>query len=365
MPFREKGEGIKGNIGIGFDLIDDCNIRCRQCFYSKSVQLVKMISLKQMTEIVKKVSGKFSEMYLLGGEPTLHPQLLEILKLGSAHFSTVILVTNGLRLADEEYCKEIALPGLNLSMHKRAASHRAVKLVENLSRCKGYFHQSKKAWENVEKFWQGDVNVQVNILKPLLEGGHLMDVFRWARERGYEPIIELTKPGPIFERGHELDVTSGAIQKLFMEMKKYDEKNLSDSGKVPLVLVPPSYGHNCTMIETGVHVYVDGNVAPCVAHGGIALGNIFTEDIEKILNSPIREAIKKYQDWIVGPCHECEYFAYCHGGCRGEAFWDTGCLRASDPYCWHIPKGLTLKDMVPISCNGCLLEDNPGCAIKV
>lgn len=359
MPFREKNEKIGGNIGIGFDLVEGCNIRCRQCFYSKSDRPEKRISLKQMVEIVKKVSGKFSEMYLLGGEPTLHPQLAEILKLGLAHFKTVILVTNGLRLADEEYCKEIALPGLSISMHKRAVSLEAMKLVDDLSRHRGYFYQSKKAWENVEKFWQGDVNVQVNILKPLLEGGHLMDVFRWARERKYEPIIELTKPGPIFERGHKLDVTSEAIQKLFREMKKHDEENFPD--KMPQVMVPPSYGHNCTMIETGVHVYVNGEVAPCVAHCGIILGNIFTDEIEKILNSPIREAIKKYQDWIIGPCRECEHFAYCHGGCRGEAFWDTGCLRASDPYCWHISKGLALKDMAPVPCVGCILENHPGC----
>ena len=363
MPFREKASESSENIGIGFDIIDACNIRCRQCFYSKNEQSANLISLEQMTEIVKKASGKFSEMYVLGGEPTLHPQLAEILKLGLEHFKTVILVTNGLRFADEDYCKKIALPNLSISMHRRAISPAAKELVSDLSQHRNYFDQSERAWKNVEKFWQGDVNVQINLLKPLVDDGHALDIFKWSRSKGYEPIIELTKPGPIFERGHVLDVSQEEIKKLFEEMQAYDNEYFPKWAAK--MLVPPSYGHNCTMSETGIHVTVDGSVIPCVAHTTLVLGNILTDDIDEMLASPIRESIKDYQNWIVGPCRECHIFEYCHGGCRGEAFWDTGCPRASDPYCWHIPSGLTLKDMAPQSCEGCILENHPGCAKKV
>lgn len=365
MPFREDKTANAENIGIGFDIVDECNIRCQQCFYSKGIATSKMLTPKQITEIIKKVSGKFSEMYVLGGEPTLHPYLQDILKVGLDKFKTVILVTNGLKLADKEYCKRIALPGLSISMHRRAVSQEAKDLVDDLSQKKGYFSLSSKAWKNVENFWQGDVNVQLNLLKPLIKGGHAMDVFKWARSKGYEPIMELTKPGPIFERGNRLDVSKEEIKKLFEEMQNYDKKHYPQLRAD--FLVPPSYGHNCTMAETGIHVYVDGTIVPCVAHNGISLGNIFPDeiDLDEVLNSPIRQAIKDYQNWIVGPCRECEHFEYCHGGCRGEAFWDTGCPRASDPYCWHIPKNLTLKDIVPASCEGCLLENHLGCAIKV
>jgi radical SAM protein with 4Fe4S-binding SPASM domain len=317
-----------------------------------------------MKKIVKKVSGKFSEMYILGGEPTLHPELQEVLKLGLDNFRIVILVTNGLRLADKEYCKRIALPRLSISMHRRAISQKARRLVNKLSQNEKYFSLSNRAWTNVEDFWQGDVNVQLNLLKPLIKDGHAMDVFKWARSKVYEPIMELTKPGPIFERGHRLDVPSEEIRKLFEEMQDYDKKHYPQL--MADVLVPPSYGHSCTMVETGIHVYVDGTIVPCVAHTGISLGNILSDEInmDEIINSPIRQAIKNYQDWIVGPCRKCEHFEYCHGGCRGEAFWDTGCPRASDPYCWHVPKKMTLKEIVPISCEGCLLEKHPGCGIK-
>jgi radical SAM protein with 4Fe4S-binding SPASM domain len=364
MPYRESVNEKKENIGIGFDITNMCNVRCRQCYFSKGTSSTeKLLTLEQIEVAVQKAAGKFSEMYVLGGEPTLHPQLPEILELGLRNFPTVILVTNGLRLADEEYCKRIALPGLSISMHKRAVSFAAERMVNQLAQNGSYFERSARAWRNVELFWKGDVNVQMNLLRPLVQGGHALEVFKWARKKGYEPIMELTKPGPIFERGNPLDVTAKEVEKLYRAMQGHDWRYFRK--EIPSVLVPPSYGHSCTLIETGVHVYVDGTVVPCVAHNGITLGNIFTDNIEDILNSPIRKAIQEYKNWIVGPCRSCEHFEYCHGGCRGEAFWDTGCPRASDPYCWHLPKRLELEDMVPKTCDGCILENNPGCKIKI
>ncbi|MDO9231020.1 MAG: SPASM domain-containing protein [bacterium] len=278
--------------------------------------------------------------------------------------TTVILVTNGIKLADEEYCKRIALPGLGISMHRQAVSSVAEKIVDCLAQKKRTFQLTEKAWDNISKYWQGNVCVQLNILKPLFECGAIMDVFQWVRKMNYEPVMELTKPGPIFERGNSLDVSVDEVKELYEKMQEFDLKHYPQC--YAEIIVPPSYGHNCTLVETGVHININGNVIPCVAHDSLPLGNIFDTTLDNILEkSELRLAIQDYRNWIVGPCKDCQYFEYCHGGCRGEAFWDTGCPRASDPYCWYIPKGMTLKDMVPRSCAGCLLENHPGCNKKI
>lgn len=361
--FREK----EGHGGVGIDLVDGCNIRCQQCFYQKGSSPFRMLTFNQAKTIIQKTqkTGMFKEFYILGGEPTLHPQLPEIIRFAQSRFGTVILVTNGILLANKEYCRKIARPKLTISMHRRAIKPEARGLVNELAQSKGAFDLYEKAWENVGKYWQGEVCVQLNLLRPLVTGGHALDVFKWAREQGYEPIMELTKPGPIFERGHALDVPIKEIEELYAKMRTYDRQYHPGKEASMEVVVPPAYGHNCTLVETGIHVQVDGTVVPCVAHAGFPLGNIFQDDLEDMLNSDIRLAIKDYANWIVGPCRRCVHFEYCHGGCRGEALWDTGCPRASDPYCWHIPKGLTLRDMVPENCNGCLLKGNLGCKIKV
>ena len=363
MPFREY-ETHGDNVGLGIDLINTCNLRCKQCFYKDSPQKQKMMSLDQVKHIIDKASQNgFTEFYILGGEPTLHPQLKEILELALAQFKVVILVTNGMKLANEKYCKSIALPGLAIATHRMAIKDSAEPLVNYLSGTRTAWDQQEKAWLNIEKYWQGDINMQLNLMKPLIQEGHAFNVFVYARQHGFEPIIELTKPGPIYSRGNPLDVTPQEIQILFTKMQQYDKEYFPEHYVTNQV--PPSLNHNCTLVETGLHISVDGDIIPCVGHFGITLGNIFSDDFVDILNSPIRLAMKDFQNWIVGPCKQCELFQYCRGGCRGEAYWQTGCPRASDPYCWHHKPETTLEEMTPENCIGCPLEHNPACNIKI
>lgn len=367
MPsFRENHYSPRGNVGVGVDIVSDCNLNCVQCFYrgqKNSPCATRMITLEQMKLIIEKTKEDFLELYLLGGEPTLHPQLQQILYLALNSIKLVVLVTNGLRLAEEDYCKKIAMPGISLTMRKEAVSSKAKDLVDCLSGRYGTFELSQMAWKNVEKHWRGKIYVQLNLVRPLLEEGHVMEVFKWARSKGYEPLIELTKASSVFERGNELDVPIGKIQKLFEEMRAFDEKHYPDILLNPLV--PPYYNNRCTLMETSIHIIVDGTVIPCVGNQTPPYGNIFTDDVKTLSTSPLREAIRDYKNWIVGPCRNCAHFDYCHGGCRGEARWETGCLRASNPYCWYHHANLTVKDMVPKSCKGCLLENYPTCQIKV
>lgn len=363
MAFRGDVSSGKEEIGVGVDIVNWCNLKCKQCYYQNCPSL-EMLTLEQMRLVIEKVKREFSWFYLLGGEPTLHPQIQQIVELALKEMNGgVMLVTNGLKLADAKFCKSIALPGLALSMHKKADRPTAGALVDALVQQPGAFQLMQKAWTNAIKYWQGNVYAQLNLLKPLVKEGHALEVLKWARKMGIEPLIELSKASPIFERGNPLDVALEDIETLYGLMLDHDKTYYPH--KAPEVIVPPYYGHACTLIETSIHILVDGTVVPCVGNRTPAYGNIFTDDLGKILASPLRAALRDYKNWIVGPCRNCQYFDHCRGGCRGEARYDTGCLRASDPYCWHHPKGLTLKDMVPKSCNGCLLEDNPECNIKI
>jgi len=358
MPFF-RGEAN----GIGVDIIDGCNLGCVQCFFLKECPPFRCLSEEQLTDIILQAKiNNLKELYTLGGEPTLHPKLVSILKVGLRHMSKVILVTNGIKFANYKYCQKVALPNLVISMHRQAINSKHKNLVDYVLGKQGAFELKQRAWDNVQKYWQGKICVQLNLLRPLLEAGCVMEVFKWARSQGFEPIMELSKPGPSFSRGDKLDVSLAEAMSLYQEMLQWDEKYYPEL--VPQALVPPSYGHNCTLIETGVHITVTGDVLPCVGHPTIKYGNIFQDDLDAILKSPLRQAIQDYKHWIVGPCTTCQHFSYCRGGCRGEAMWDTGCPRASDPYCWHHSPQLTIKDMVPASCQGCILEHCEGCKIK-
>lgn len=368
MPFRERR--YKGRLfqGIGIDIIGSCNISCAHCYYVMSKNTQQMLSLKQLMFIMEKAAPFFGEIYLLGGEPTLHPRIVEIIHYAAKRFYNVILVTNGVKLADPKFCQELARHNVSLAMHLRAIHPRHAKLVDQLAGNKGTFLSQKKAWQNVIKYWpeKADKNVQVNLLRPLIDQGCIMEVFRFARKHGFTPIVEMTKSSEYFFRGNPLDPTISEIEKLFHQLRNYDRKYYGHKKQyLAHILSPPSYNHTCTLVETGIHVTVNGSVLPCVGHQGIELGNIFSTDMSELCFHPVLKAIRNYQEWIVGPCRECKYFSKCHGGCRGEAFFATGCPRSSDQYCFNIPKSVSLRDMVPTSCRGCILEGYGNCFLKI
>lgn len=87
---------------IDYHIIDKCNLNCASCNHFSS--LVPSTdtgkSLAQITgdlTLLSKFKDEFETLTLLGGEPTLHPQLSDILRIARKRFpnNNINLVTNG------------------------------------------------------------------------------------------------------------------------------------------------------------------------------------------------------------------------------------------------------------------------------
>ena len=101
------------------DLTNRCNLRCPICFANANVQgyvyeptyeqVVQMLTMMRNVKPFFPPAIQFS-----GGEPTLHPRFLDILKAGrSLGFSHLQIATNGIRIAkDPEFAKKAKESGL-------------------------------------------------------------------------------------------------------------------------------------------------------------------------------------------------------------------------------------------------------------
>lgn len=78
-----------------------CNIRCQRC-YSCDDPMVKPLEQVKAEIDLAVQRRKLDSLTLLGGEPTLHPQLPAIVAHAKAHGLTVMLLTNGVRLLDTD-----------------------------------------------------------------------------------------------------------------------------------------------------------------------------------------------------------------------------------------------------------------------
>lgn len=375
MPFRETTDTdlTSSNLGFGIDITIHCNLNCITCYYMNSslshpAHCPPHISMERFERAMRQASlAGFQEIYILGGEPTVHSRILEFLKCaGSFNFRQVLLVTNGLLLADTTFCRKIETLGADIVVKRHVIGDGEDKenLQDALVGKKGTLAQVNQAFANIEKIFEPSrVAVQCCITRPVVESGQIYEVFRYAKKRGFGHIIECTKASERFKRADSLDISPAELLEVYERLQRIDIDEFS--GRT-YPLTPQAYGKTCHMPENSVHCLIDGTIVPCVGQP-FPLGNIFNgtnESLEKILDSPRRDFFKYPNKRLHGHCRSCSHFVPCTGGCRGDAFFLTGCFSASAVQCPQMAnyeKALALKDFLPSTCDNCKLRDNSFC----
>jgi len=360
MPFREETINKQGLVGIGLDITERCNRKCATCFAAHTPRDMEMSIYRRIVDEGAELG--FPELYVLGGEPGMRKDILDILHYSTEKFKLVFLVTNIDFLANEDICKKIAKTGVIIAAQRHTMGNdEEAHTMETLLTGGNHLGTSHAGWKNVEKhFPKNRVCVQCCITQPVVESGSIFEVFRWARKKGYEPVMEFTKEGGAFKRGCSLDVSSAEIIGVLEKLQEIDQAEFGLPGAS--LISPQAYGKTCHMQETSLHFRVNGEAIPCVGFPGLSYGNIENTSIKDMLKHPLRQHIRNPQKWIYGYCkNKCTHFNECTGGCRGSAFDIAGCYRASFYYCPHIPATLKVTAMIPPSCVGCPLEGNASC----
>jgi organic radical activating enzyme len=87
---------------IEFNLTEHCNLSCTHCDHASSVMPTKFADLNSFTRDIDVLSTALQarEFKFVGGEPLLHPQLLDFLKVAkdTQIANRLVLVTNGVLL---------------------------------------------------------------------------------------------------------------------------------------------------------------------------------------------------------------------------------------------------------------------------
>lgn len=374
MPFREVNVtvGNPTNVGIGIDVTQKCQSNCPTCFYENmDAKGVGEISPTLFKKIIDEACGNnFRELYLLGGEPTLHKEIMGLLDYAIAknQFDPLILVTNGLRLASEMFCREIASRNIMVAVQRHVIGEgkAEAEIQDQVMGIKGTLPKVNKAFDNIEKYFDpSKVAVQCCITRPVVTSGQIFNVFQYAREHGFEQVMECTKAGPRFPRGNPMDVSPAELLEVYRRFEAIDKKSYPHVAAKNLT--PQAYGKVCHMPETGVHALINGDIVPCVGQLYV-LGNIGKGDtLENMLISEKRKFFQSPEKRIEGHCTDCDYLRECTGGCRGDAYYITGCFNASAVQCPQLAERsqkMRINDFIPKGCEGCHMEGDSACGIK-
>lgn len=370
--FRELGSGSLQSFALELVPSGKCQLRCSNC-YQGGGRLSGMngerarsrfgawaVSSKHdmhtrfvREAILQAKDCGFSEIVFIGGEPTLHRDLPSFVEFTLNLGMSPILVSNGVRMANKQYSDRVILPGTTVVLH-------APLPAEVQARQCGvpqYATKLMQAYENVLGRDRVTVVAESVILDSLID--YLPDTLRWCEQMDVVPFIEITRRSDSGQRFKGVPEPE-EVEALFQRLAEV-------SLRAPSVLLPPAFDKPCTMAITGLHVKNRGRgdyggVYSCCAQH-IRHGDLRYDSLADILARPSLRVFQDQDEWIAGPCRNCEHYGLCRGGCRGEAFLTFGCPRASCPVCWHIAAEIRqdARQMCPSTCKGCPLEHNQAC----
>jgi 7,8-dihydro-6-hydroxymethylpterin dimethyltransferase len=180
------------------EVIDECNMRCPVCFAMSGPGKGNAKSMKEIRRLVDTLIESEKEpdvVQLSGGEPTLHPNILEIIDMcKDSPIRHVMINTNGIRIGnDEAFVEELAKRKKGFEVYLQFDSLRA----EALTNIRGgdFREQRQKALRMLEK--HGISTTLVCVIKNGVNDDEVDDIIehaqQWKCVRGvsFQPIQDV------------------------------------------------------------------------------------------------------------------------------------------------------------------------------
>ncbi len=89
------------------DITENCNLNCPTCFANSGSAVSKFVRLphiiRALETAIEREGGRIDVLMLSGGEPTVHPEIIEVIQEAiKRNVTRVVLNTNGVRLAKDD-----------------------------------------------------------------------------------------------------------------------------------------------------------------------------------------------------------------------------------------------------------------------
>lgn len=279
---------------IYIEITNCCNMSCSFCPPSK--RKLEFMDIAVFQQVLDKIKGHGQYVYLhIKGEPMMHPDFFEILKLCKAYGLKVNLTTNGTLIG--KYAKELiasgALRQISISLQSQ----------ENLDDKTG-----------LEDYMSG-------ILDMVKEGCLNSEIIFELRLWNYETLKTSGVPDKnnlMFNQIQDkLNVSRETIDSIpngkgvkLMEQVYLSKSEVFDWPDMALDIIGTQ--GTCYGLRQQVGILVNGDVVPCCldGEGVVTLGNIFQDSFENIVTSNrARAMVEGFESKaIVEPlCMRCGY----------------------------------------------------------
>ncbi len=150
---------------IFIDVTNRCNLNCPVCINNTPSM---GFTFEPPLEYFEKIFKHYSQLeprpsvQLFGGEPTVRKDILDLIKLARKYKLSVRVTTNGIKLADEDFCRKIIENRATILI---AYDGENKKLYEKLRGNSSMLEKKKKAFENIDKIGNAKVVIMSLVAK--------------------------------------------------------------------------------------------------------------------------------------------------------------------------------------------------------
>ena len=194
---------------VFLDVTNRCNMNCPICI--NNTPAMGFVFNPPMEYFEKVVAGLARmepkpTVQLFGGEPTVRDDLFEIIDLCRRHGLRVRIVTNGLRLADEEYCRRICEAKIPVLF---GFDGRDRSIYERLRKNPGAYDKKVKALENLARMATRKHTIMVCVARKINDR-HMGDLIEFCHEnRRWIDALHLIPLTETWEEGEfETDIST-------------------------------------------------------------------------------------------------------------------------------------------------------------
>ena len=269
---------------IYLEITNVCNLNCSFCH--KTARAKKLMSEDEFHILLNKIEGKSRYLFFhLMGEPTLHPSLPRFIEAARERGFLPAITTNGSLLSEKGAALLSSLPyKISISLHAPEA--------------------------NAAFSDEGYLDTCIGFAKEAAARGCIVALRLWNLGSGADN-------DPILSRLHKAfpdewrDIRGGASQRLcervFLEWgERFDWPDPAAPA------CDPESDRFCYGLRDQIGILADGTVVPCCldADANLALGNLFSSELDEILSSPRARAIYDgftHRRAIEDLCRRCGY----------------------------------------------------------
>jgi radical SAM protein with 4Fe4S-binding SPASM domain len=312
----------RSDLNVYFELTAKCNLNCRYCF-NRTFKRNSEVPLSFWLSLVASLPP-LATITLFGGEPTLHPHVIEVIRAIGEREHKLILFTNGVNLNDD-VIRALAgstNPCVKISLDGPPAVH-------DLVRGSGNFEH---VCATIKRVRENGIPVVVKAVKSrflLPEAVRLMEILAQldVQQVGFGDMILYgnasryadERPAP----SEELEVfgnIEASAKRLSLEILDHDD--YTD----PMV-------NTCGCGDNLLYIRSDGMVSGCTV-----LSEKYSRDCASV-PPPTKEGWvallpSEFQalGYLSPVCSRCPLVNVCMGGCRGRAFFEHGSVWACDRF---------------------------------